>query len=81
MTKNHFYKWQKMINLDNITNDNNNNHNEKWPYIPDHPYRILIIGGSGSGKANTLLNLITEQKNIDKIYLYAKDLTKVWIFD
>ena len=66
-----------MINLDNITNDNNNNHNEKWPYIPDHPYRILIIGGSGSGKANKLLNLITEQKNIDKIYLYAKDLTKV----
>ena len=66
-----------MINLDNIINDNNNNHNEKWPYIPDHPYRILIIGGSGSGKANKLLNLITEQKNIDKIYLYAKDLTKV----
>ena len=66
-----------MINLDNITNDNNNNHNEKWPYIPDHPYRILIIGGSGSGKVNKLLNLITEQKNIDKIYLYAKDLTKV----
>ena len=70
-----------MIILDNITNDKNNNHNEKWPYIPGHPYRILIIGGSGSGKANTLLNLITEQKNIDKIYLYAKDLTKVWIFD
>ena len=66
-----------MINLDNIINDNNNNHNEKWPYIPDHPYRILIIGGSGSGKVNKLLNLITEQKNIDKIYLYAKDLTKV----
>ena len=39
-----------MINLDNIVNNNNNNHNEKWPYIPDHPYRILIIGGSGSGK-------------------------------
>ena len=39
-----------MINLDNITNNNNNNHNEKWPYVPDHPCRILIIGGSGSGK-------------------------------
>ena len=65
-----------MINLDNIMNDNNNNHNEKWPYIPDHPYRMLIIGGSGSGKANTLLNLINQQKVIDKIYLYAKDLSE-----
>ena len=65
-----------MINLDNIINDNNNNHNEKWPYVPDHPYRILIIGGSGSGKANTLLNLINKQRDIDKIYLYAKDLGK-----
>ena len=44
-----------------------------WPYISDHPYRILIIGGSGSGKTNTLLNLINNQPDIDKIYLYAKD--------
>ena len=65
-----------MINLDNIVNNNNNNHNEKWPYIPDHPYRILIIGGSGSGKTNALLNLINEQRDIDNIYLYAKDLGK-----
>ena len=50
------------------------NTKKKWPYIPDHPYSILIIGGSGSGEANVLLNLINEQKNIDKIYLYAKDL-------
>ena len=63
-----------MINLDNITNENNKKHNEKWPYIPDHPYRILIIGGSGSGKTNPLLNLIKEQDDIDKIYLYVKDL-------
>ena len=63
-----------MINLDNIVNDNNKKHNEKWPYIPDHPYRILIIGSSGSKKTNTLLNLINEQRDIDKIYLYAKDL-------
>ena len=49
-----------MINLDNIVNNNNKAHNENWPYIPDHPYRILIIGGSGSGKTNTLLNLINE---------------------
>ena len=65
-----------MINLDNIVNNNNEKHNEKWPYIPDHPYRILIIGGSGSGKTNILLNLINEQKDIDKIYLYAKDLSE-----
>ena len=44
-----------------------------WPYIPDHPYRILITGGSGSGKTNLLLNLINNQPDIDKIYLYAKD--------
>ena len=66
-----------MINLENIVNNNSEKHNEKWPYIPDHPYRILIIGGSGSGKTNTLLHLINKQKNIDKIYLYAKDLSEL----
>ena len=64
-----------MINLDSITNKNNKEHNEKWPYIPDHLYRILIIGSSGSGKTNALLNLIDEQNNMDKIYLYAKELS------
>ena len=64
-----------MINLDNIINDNNN-HNEKWPYLPDYLYRILIIGGSGSGKTNILFNLINEQRGIDKIYLYTKDLSE-----
>ena len=62
-----------MINFDDYTNENKTQHNSKWPYIPDHPYRILIIGGSGSGKTNALLNLINKQPDIDKIYLYAKD--------
>ena len=65
-----------MINLESITNENNKTRNEKWPYIPDHRYRILIIGGSGLGKTNTLLNLINAQKDIDKIYLQAKDLSE-----
>ena len=65
-----------MINLDSITNENNKEHNKKWPFIPDHPYRILIIGGSGSGKTNALLNLIKEQDEIDNTYLYAKDLSE-----
>ena len=47
-----------MINFDEYTNENNKDPNPNWPYIPDHPYRILIIRGSGSGKTNTLLNLI-----------------------
>ena len=63
----------KMINFDNCTNESKIEHNSKWPYIPDHPYRILIIGGSGSGKTNALLNLIKNQLDIDNIYLHAKD--------
>ena len=65
-----------MINLDNITNENNKKYNEKRPYIRDHPYRILIIDGSGSGKTNTLVNLINEQNDIDKKFLYARDLNE-----
>ena len=66
-----------MINLDSITNENNKEHTEKWPFIQDYPYRIFIISGSGSGKTNALLNLIKEKDDIDKIYLYAKDLSEL----
>ena len=62
-----------MINFDDYANENDTEHNSKWSYIPDHPYRIAIIGGSGSGKTNALLNLINNQPDIDKIYLSAKD--------
>ena len=60
-----------MFNFDNITNENNKEHNLKWPNILHHVYRILIIGGFGSGKTNALLNLIKEKDSgilIDKIY-------------
>ena len=72
----HYLYITKMINLDGITNENNKKHNKKWPFIPDLPYRILIIGGCGSAKTNALLNLIKEQDDIDKIYLYGKDLSE-----
>ena len=62
-----------MINFDDYVNENKTEHNKNWPYIPDHPYRIFIIGGSGSEKTNLLLNLIENQPGIDKICLYAKD--------
>ena len=65
-----------MFDLDDIANKNNKEHNNKWPYIPDHPYRVLITGGSGSGKTNALLDLVKKQDDIDEIYLYAKDLSE-----
>ena len=63
-----------MINLNSITNESNKEHNEKWSFIPDHLYRILINGISGSAKTNAFLNLIRQQDDIKKVYLYAKDL-------
>ena len=65
-------KWLIWTVLQTKTTKNN----EKWPYIPDHPYRTLIIDGSGSGKTNALINLINEQNDTDKIYLYARDLSE-----
>ena len=67
-----------MITFDDYTNENKIEHNSKWPYIPDHPYRILIVGGSGSEKTNAFLNLINNQPDIDKIYIdkIYKDIDK-----
>ena len=56
-----------MTNFDDIVNENKTKHKKSWPYIPDHPYRILTIGGSGSGKTNGLLNLIENQPAIKNI--------------
>ena len=62
-----------MINFDDVTRENIKEHSPNWPQVPGHPYRMLIIGGSGSRKRNSLFNLINEEPDIDKIYLYAKD--------
>ena len=50
------------------------NHNSNWPYIPDHSYRILIIGGSGSGKTNVLLNLIKINGQILTKFIYTSKI-------
>ena len=60
-----------MINFDDYVNENKTEHNPNWPYIPDKPYKILIIGVAESRKTNILLNLIENQPNIVEIYLYA----------
>ena len=61
---------KKVINFDYDTKKPIKEHNRNWPQIPDHPYRVLIIGGSGSGKTNSLSN---EEPHIDKTNLYCKD--------
>ena len=62
-----------MMNFDFVTKKKDiKEHNSNWPEIPDPPYRILIIGGSGSGKTNELLNLINHEADIDKIYYMLK---------
>ena len=60
-----------MINFYDVVKENTKEHNPNWSQISYHPYRILIIGGSGSGKTNSLFNLINDEPDIDKIYSYA----------
>ena len=64
-----------MINFD-VTKENKKEHNPNWPKTPDHPYKILMIGGSRFGKRNSLFNLINHQPDIDNIFLYAKYLNE-----
>ena len=67
-------QYKKIINSDDVTKENIKEHNPNWPEIPDHSYRILIIGGSGSGKTSSLFNQIKEEPDIDEIYLYARSI-------
>ena len=58
-----------MFHLHNTTNENKKEHKEKWPYIPDHSHRILMIQGSGSGKTNALLNLRKKNKIVKALLI------------
>ena len=62
-----------MFNFDYITKEDIKEHNPNWPEIPDHPFRVLIVGGSGSEKIKALHNLINHEPDIDKLFLYAKN--------
>ena len=64
------------MNIDNYVHENKAEHNEKWPYIPDERYTVIRIGSSGSRKTNALINLINEENDIGKIYLFAWDLSQ-----
>ena len=72
-----------MINFDDYTRENKIEHNSKWPYIPDHPHRVLIAGGFGSGKTNALLNLINNQPDTDNnIFICKRPIrSKISIFN
>ena len=69
----HLYNKQSMINFNQVLNKNQIIHKPNWPYIPEHPYKTLLTGCSGSGTTSALLNLISQQRDINKIHLYAKD--------
>ena len=57
-----------MINFDDVIKEETKEHNSSWPKILDHPYWMLIIGGSASGRTNSIFNLINQLPDIDKIY-------------
>jgi len=65
-----------IINFDNITelNENKETHEQRSKFMPKHPFRLLMVGGSGSGKTNVLINMLVRYLNYDKIYIYAKEL-------
>ena len=65
-----------MTNFDDVIKEETKEHNPNWPETTGYLYRILIIGDSGTGKPNSLFNLINQQPDIDKIYLYAKYLNE-----
>ena len=66
--KSYYYVFNKLQTVKNYNQTVEINHNPNWSYIPDHPYRIIFIGGSGSGKTNVLLSLMKSQRpDIDKI--------------
>ena len=69
-----------MINYAGVTGENKTKHNLNWPYIPGYPFRIITIGGSGSGKMNALLTQHKDHDDYDisdKVYLYVKDPNEV----
>ena len=68
-----------MTNFDDVTKENIKEHNPNWPQIPNHSNKVLTIGGSGSGKTNSLFNLINHHSDIDKNCLYSKDLNEAKI--
>ena len=68
----------KMIKFENLLRLNPITHDLRWSYIPDHPYRTLIVRNSGPGRTTVLLNLISNHPDIDKIYLYAKDVGDIY---
>ena len=62
-----------MMNQDDVTKGNIKEHNPNWLETPDYRYRILAVGGLVFGKTNSFFFLISQQPDIDKIYLYTKD--------